>query len=165
MAAEPDPKTGSNSSAMSLEDHGEYQRPQPQHAQQVVSDDLAPATKRDIRQLLKEMKLIFDSNLVWTEIQAVTTRVQATEYDLMDIRQEDITRNTLQWRKSLVQLTTQLCNEKVEYRWLLPRTLAATRDNVVRKPHYQRFRPSSNCWASAGGYDPFNATTTTHFGP
>ncbi|CAH2324242.1 Hypothetical predicted protein, partial [Pelobates cultripes] len=75
---------------MSPEDHREYQQHQSQHAQQVESDDLALATKRNIRQLLTEMKLMFDSdiNLVRTEIQAMTMRVQATDDDLMDIRQE-----------------------------------------------------------------------------
>ncbi|CAH2219432.1 Hypothetical predicted protein, partial [Pelobates cultripes] len=86
----PDPETSSNCSAMSPEDQGEYKQSQSPHLPQAKGDDLAPATKHDIRQLLLEIKQMFDSdiNLARTEIQAGTTRVQATEDDIMDLCQE-----------------------------------------------------------------------------
>ncbi|CAH2295292.1 Hypothetical predicted protein, partial [Pelobates cultripes] len=57
---------------------------------QAEGDDSAPATKRDIRLLLQEMKGLFDTdiNLIRTETQAVTARVQASEEDILDLRQE-----------------------------------------------------------------------------
>ncbi|CAH2296926.1 Hypothetical predicted protein [Pelobates cultripes] len=53
-------------------------------------EDLAPAQKWDIKQLIREMKQMFDAdmNLARTEIQAVSQRVQASEEDIIDIRQE-----------------------------------------------------------------------------
>ncbi|CAH2322479.1 Hypothetical predicted protein [Pelobates cultripes] len=89
-AAEPDLETGFNSSAQSPQDQGEHQRPQLSHLPQVEGEDLALATKCDITQLMQEIKQMYDTNLnlARLEMQAVTTRVQATEEDIMDLRQE-----------------------------------------------------------------------------
>ncbi|CAH2249643.1 Hypothetical predicted protein [Pelobates cultripes] len=76
---------------MRPEDQGKYQQPQSPHLLQAEGDDLASATKCNIRQLLHEMKQMFDSDidLAQTEIQAVTTRVQAMEEDIMGLCQEE----------------------------------------------------------------------------
>ncbi|CAH2245664.1 Hypothetical predicted protein [Pelobates cultripes] len=90
MVAEPDMETGSNCSAMSPEDQEEHQQSQSQHTPQGEGDDMAPATKRDIRQFLQEVKQMYEADLnkARTEIQAVTTRVQAMEDNIIDLRQE-----------------------------------------------------------------------------
>ncbi|CAH2274327.1 Hypothetical predicted protein [Pelobates cultripes] len=83
MATEPDPETDSTCPELLLEGGGKEQQSGSPSSTQAKGDNSAPATKRDIRQLLQEIKKMFDDdiNLARTETQAVTAWVQATKED------------------------------------------------------------------------------------
>ncbi|CAH2311133.1 Hypothetical predicted protein, partial [Pelobates cultripes] len=63
MAAEQDPQTGSTCSEQQLEGHRAQQRLESPSSQRAEGNDSAPATKGDIRQLLQEMKQMFDADM------------------------------------------------------------------------------------------------------
>ncbi|CAH2220159.1 Hypothetical predicted protein [Pelobates cultripes] len=90
MAAEQDPETGSTCSEHLSEGHRTDRLAESPSSPQAEGDDSAPAPKKDIRHLLQETKQMFDAdiNLVRTEMQAVTARVQASEEDILYLRQE-----------------------------------------------------------------------------
>ncbi|CAH2219837.1 Hypothetical predicted protein [Pelobates cultripes] len=46
---------------------------------------------------------------------------------------QEITRNTLLWRRSLGPVTSQLRNAGIEYRWTLPRTLTVTKEGNTKR--------------------------------
>ncbi|CAH2306912.1 Hypothetical predicted protein [Pelobates cultripes] len=90
MAASPDRTT-------TLQDEGEQSGAEqeqsvahPTWEPQPNRNNLTPATKQDIADLLKEMRQMHaaDMDLLRTEMQAVTARTQATEEDILDLKQE-----------------------------------------------------------------------------
>ncbi|CAH2328580.1 Hypothetical predicted protein [Pelobates cultripes] len=90
MAAEQEQEPSPTHSAQLSQGSSSDMRAEAPSNPQAERDDSAPATKRDIRLLLQEMKGLFDTdiNLIRTETQAVTARVQASEEDILDLRQE-----------------------------------------------------------------------------
>ncbi|CAH2250390.1 Hypothetical predicted protein, partial [Pelobates cultripes] len=90
MAAEQDQEPGPTHSVQLSQGSSTDMRAEAPSSPQAEGDDSAPATKRDIRLLLQEMKGLFDTdiNLIRTETQAVMARVQASEEDILDLRQE-----------------------------------------------------------------------------
>ncbi|CAH2251244.1 Hypothetical predicted protein [Pelobates cultripes] len=81
MSADHESEPGPTSSEPTPERQRDSHQPQPLREPQAKEDDLAPATKCDTMQLIREIKQMFDTdmNMARMEIKAVTFRVQATE--------------------------------------------------------------------------------------
>ncbi|CAH2301624.1 Hypothetical predicted protein [Pelobates cultripes] len=118
-------------------------------------DVLAPATKQDILNLLQELrqKSNADLDLIRTEVQAVTAQTQASEEDITDIRHEDLTRNTLQSRRSFSAVTNQLRDAGADYLWSLPRALMVIKNGTTLRlttpaesPTFFRAPSTSQAW-------------------
>ncbi|CAH2224773.1 Hypothetical predicted protein [Pelobates cultripes] len=83
MVAGPDLISSPHSSDLTSEGQGSSHQPQPSPELRDEGEDLAPATKRDIRQLIREMKQMFDADMNLARV----PRVQASEEDITDTRQ------------------------------------------------------------------------------
>ncbi|CAH2312841.1 Hypothetical predicted protein [Pelobates cultripes] len=90
MAADQDQETGSTGTEQQTQECRADRRSESPSSPPTERDDSAPATKKDIGLLLQEIKQMFDVdlNLMHTETQAVTAQVQASEEDILDLRQE-----------------------------------------------------------------------------
>ncbi|CAH2321251.1 Hypothetical predicted protein [Pelobates cultripes] len=73
-----------------MEELADPHMPQPLSTKLVSQDKLTPATKQDIADLLQEMWKMHatDLDLIITEVWVVTTRIQALEEEILDLRQE-----------------------------------------------------------------------------
>ncbi|CAH2222790.1 Hypothetical predicted protein [Pelobates cultripes] len=116
----------------------------------------APATKGDILGLLKHLRTWFrtDMALLREEVTAVTDRVKATEENITSMAQcqtdaterlqqlqgshqalqaRDLCRATLEWRRSISQVTKTLREAGIQYRWGPSHTLVATQGETTRR--------------------------------
>ncbi|CAH2322246.1 Hypothetical predicted protein [Pelobates cultripes] len=120
-------------------------------------DTLTPATKQDIADLLMEMRQMHAADLDLNGTEMLADQKSQTSTDGCPARfhhqvpfrdgqnqaprgtfeasqvtfYQDLTRNTLLWRRSLAPVTTQLRDAKIDYKWTLPMSLTVTKEGAT----------------------------------
>ncbi|CAH2278324.1 Hypothetical predicted protein [Pelobates cultripes] len=149
MAAEQDQETGPTHSVQLSQGSSTDMRAEAPSSPQAEGDDSAPATKRDIRLLLQEMKGLFDTdiNLIHTETQAVTARVQASEEDILDLRQEAQTDAHIQLSPTTNNSTLQSPTPSLKQQRGVPLNHSQDPSNIDTITHNQFTLREPTAWA------------------
>ncbi|CAH2223859.1 Hypothetical predicted protein [Pelobates cultripes] len=143
MATKPEQDEGSGGHEGPTERPTESSHIRPHQADPVQGPNLTPATKQDISDLLHKMRQLHaaDLDLLKTEIMAVTARTQASEEDILDLRQEvqGLKETLHQLQNSQATLTTRVAQAEDRHRHINIKILGIPDSfGITELPHYLR---------------------------